>query len=299
MAQRLRRTLLVSLAGTLAFIFFIAPLLSPPPTAQGARKKLLFLTHPALYKHPSLEFAEKAVIEWGKTGGFDVTTLEGYKQQINSIDLTMLTPEYLNSFDGLMLMTNGNLPLSDPQKQALIDFVRNGKALIGTHCATLTLYNYPAFGEMLGGYYLRSIVPTAQVGKKMGVLKVEDRTHPATKMLGASWTVGEEFYQFGTAVYDPAKPRENISQVGSLPIPLAFSRDRVHVLLSLDTEQTDISDLPQLTKGGDYPQSWSREFGKGRIFYTTLGHREDIWGGDPMFRAHVVGGIRWALGLEK
>ena len=65
---------------------------------------------------------------------------------------------------------------------------------------------------MLGGYYLRSIIPTNQIAKKMGVLKVEDRTHPATRMLGASWTVGEEFYQFGTAVFDPAKPRENISR---------------------------------------------------------------------------------------
>ena len=301
MHESLRRRFLTVLFGTLALTLSVVPLLSQTPqtSASGARKKLLFLTHPSLYKHPSLGPAETAVIEWGKTGGFDVTTLEGYKQDIDKIDLTMLTPEYLAQFDGLMLMTNGNLPLTDAQKRSLIDFVRNGKALIGTHCATLTLYNYPEFGEMLGGYYLRSIIPTNQIAKKMGVLKVEDRTHPATKMLGASWTVGEEFYQFGTAVFDPARPRENISQVGSLPIPMAFSRERVHVLLSLDTEQTDISDLPQLTKGGDYPQAWSREFGKGRVFYTTLGHREDIWGNDPTFRAHVVGGIRWALGLEK
>jgi hypothetical protein len=152
---------------------------------------------------------------------------------------------------------------------------------------------------MLGGYYLRSIIPTNQVGRKMGVLKVEDRTNPATRGLGASWTVAEEFYQLGTEVWSERKPTENRSQVGNLPIPLAFSRDRVHVLLSLDTEQTDISDLPQLKKGGDYPQAWTREFGKGRVFYTTLGHREDIWGTDPTFKAHVVGGIRWALGLER
>src|SRR5450755_4090854 len=210
-----------SLFALLCLIVLAVPL-APRAAAQPAgRKKLLFLTHPALYKHPSLEFAEQAVIEWGKTGGFDVTTLEGYKQAVRQIDLTMLTPEYLNQFDGLMLMTNGNLPLTDAQKAMLVDYVRNGKALIGTHCATLTLYNYPAFGEMLGGYYLRSIVPTDQVGKKMGVLKVEDRTNPATKMLGASWPLAEEFYQFGTSVWDASKPAENRSQVGSLPIPLA------------------------------------------------------------------------------
>ena len=265
-----------------------------------ARKKLLFLTHAALYKHPSLAPAETAVVDYGKAGGFDVTTRQGYKEESAKLDMSFLTPEYLAQFDGLMLMTNGNLPLSEAQKRSIVDFVRNGKALIGVHCASLTLYDYPEFGEVLGGYYRRSIIPANSVGQKMGVLKVEDPSHPATKMIaGGSWPVAEEFYQFGTAVWDASKPTEQISQVGRLHIPMAFSRDRVHVLLSLDTEKTDISDLgPEVVKGGDYPQAWSRTFGKGRSFYTSLGHREDIWSADPTFRAHVTGGIRWALGLE-
>ena len=264
-----------------------------------ARKKLLFLTHAALYKHSSLAPAEAAVTDYGKAGGFDVTTLEGYKQDSAKLDMSFLTPEYLAQFDGLMLMTNGNLPLTGMQKRAIVDYVRNGRALIGVHCASLTLYDYPEFGEVLGGYYRRSIVPTTMVGRKMGVLKVEDPSHPATRTLGGNWTVAEEFYQFGTAVWDASRPTEQISQVGRLHIPMAFSRDRVHVLLSLDTEKTDISDLgPEIAKGGDYPQAWSRTFGKGRSFYTSLGHRDDIWSTDATFRAHVTGGIRWALGIE-
>jgi type 1 glutamine amidotransferase len=263
------------------------------------RKRLLFLTHAALYKHSSLAPAEIAVTEYGKAGDFDVTTLEGYKQESAKLDMAFLTPEYLAQFDGLMLMTNGNLPLTDVQKRAIVDYVRNGKALIGVHCASLTLYDYPEFGEVLGGYYRRSIVPTTLVGKKVGVLKVEDRSHPATKMMNDEWPVAEEFYQFGTAVWDASRPTEQISQVGRLHIPMAFSRDRVHVLLSLNTERTDISDLgPEIAKGGDYPQAWSRTFGKGRAFYTSLGHRDDIWATDVTFRAHVTGGIRWALGLD-
>ena len=274
--------------------------------AQGARqtnapKKLLFLTHAALYKHSSLAPAEKAVTELGAKGGFEVTTLEGYKQDSDKIDLSMLTPEYLAQFDGLMLMTNGNLPLTDAQKRSVVDFVRNGKALVGVHCASLTLYDYPEFGEILGGYYRRSIVPTTRIGQSnIGVLKVEDPHHPATKMLGGSWPLAEEFYQFGTAVWDPAKPTENISQVGRLHIPMAFTRDRVHVLLSLDTEKTDLTGLgPDVVKGGDYPQAWTVNAGRGRTFYTSLGHRDDIWSNDPVFRAHVSGGIRWSLRLEE
>lgn len=268
--------------------------------AQGPqpRKKLLFLTHAGLYKHSSLEPAEQSVTEWGKTAGFDVTTVQGYKQDSRNLDLSFLTPEYLNSFDGLMLMTNGNLPLTPAQRKSIVDFVRGGKALIGTHCATLTLYDYPEFGEILGGYYLRSLVPTDMIGKgKVGVLKVEDVTHPATRMLGGSWPLNEEFYEFGHAAWDASKPTENISAVGRLHILMPFTRERVHVLLSLDTDKTDLSDLPNVPRG-DYPQSWTVNAGRGRTFYTTLGHRDDIWAHDAVFRAHVTGGIRWALGLE-
>jgi type 1 glutamine amidotransferase len=266
---------------------------APPPG-----KRLLFLTHAGLYKHPSLEPAEAAVTAWGKGAGFEVTTRQGFREDAKTLDMSFLTPEYLASLDGLMLMTNGNLPFTDAQKRGIVEFVRGGKALVGVHCATLTMYDYPEFGEVLGGYYLRSLIPTAAVtAGKVAVLKVEDQAHPATRMLGSTWPLNEEFYEFGRTVWDASRPTENVSQVGRLPILLPFSRDRVHVLLSLDTDRTVLSDLQNVPKG-DYPQAWTRTFGRGRTFYTALGHREDIWAHDAVFRAHVTGGIRWALGLE-
>lgn len=261
--------------------------------APAARKKLLFLTHAGLYKHTSLGPAETAVIELGKAGGFDVTTVQGYQQDPKQLDFAFLTPDYLNQFDGVMMMTNGNLPFTDAQKKNLLDFVRNGKGLIGAHCASLTFYNYPEFGDMLGGYYRRSIKQNA-----IGVLKVEDPTHPATRMLGGSWPLVDEFYLFGTAPWDASRPDDNIDVLFKNKILMGFSRNRVHVLLSLDTDKTDITGFPDVVKGGDYPQAWTRDYGKGRTFYTSLGHRDDIWSHDPVFRAHITGGIRWALGLE-
>jgi type 1 glutamine amidotransferase len=79
---------------------------------------------------------------------------------------------------------------------------------------------------------------------------------------------------------------------------MGFSRERVHVLLSIDSELSDLTGQPEMVKGGDYPQAWWREFGEGRTFYTSLGHRDDLWSNDPVFRAHILGGIRWALRLE-
>ncbi len=269
----------------------------PSTSAQvsaGQPKKLLFLTHAGLYKHTSLGPAEKAVIELGRVGGYAVTTVEGYKQDAKQLDFSFLTPEYLAGFDGVMMMTNGNLPFTDAQKKHLLDFVRDGKGFIGAHCASLTFYNYPEFGDMVGGYYRRSNKQNA-----IGVLKVEDPKHPATKMLGGSWPLVDEFYLFGTAPWDASKPKDNVDVLFGNHIPMGFSRDRVHVLLSLDTDKSDITGFPDVVKGGDYPQAWTRDYGKGRSFYTSLGHRDDIWSNDPVFRAHINGGIRWALGLEQ
>ncbi len=262
-------------------------------TEQQVPKKLLFLTHAGLYKHTSLGPAERAVASWGPDAGYEVTALQGYLQERDELDLSIITADYLAQFDGVMMMTNGNLPLEEAQKGALLDFVRRGGAFIGVHCAALTLYDYPDFGEMLGGYFRRAVQQN-----HLFVLNVEDREHPATRMLGGSWSVVDEFYQFGTAAWSSDRPDENVDVLFGNRIPMGFSRDRVRVLLSSDTRATDLDGLQEIEEGGDYPQSWVREFGEGRSFYTALGHRDDIWSSDPTFRAHVVGGIRWALGLE-
>jgi len=260
--------------------------------AQPAPKRLLLLTHAGLYKHTSLGPAEAAVTSWGPEAGFELTTLQGYLQDAGSLDLSIVTAEYLAQFDGVMMMTNGNLPMGGSQRRALVDFVRRGGGFVGVHNAALTFYDYPDFGEMLGGYFRRTVGQNRLV-----VLRVEDSEHPATRMLGPSWPLVDEFYEFGTAAWSDARPEENVDVLFGNRIPVGFSRDRVRVLLSIDTGQTDLEGLGEVRAGGDYPQAWVREYGQGRSFYTSIGHRDDIWSSDPVFRAHLVGGIRWALGL--
>lgn len=98
--------------------------------------------------------------------------------------------------------------------------------------------------------------------------------------LPSTWVVFDEIYQFKN-----------------------FERSTVHGLLTLDKHPNDKTP-------GDYPVSWCKEFGKGRVFYTSFGHREDVW--DPTwtdrknskevaeaYQKHILGGIKWALGLEK
>lgn len=278
----------------------------------AARKKVLIFTYPGVgapgsHGHASLPAAEQQTLEWGKSAGFDVTTLKGYEPGVGKQDLTFFTPAYLNQFDGLIMMANGDIGLTAVQKKAIVDFVRSGKAFVGIHCATVMMYDFPEYGEMLGAYYFNSIftpllgndVPVNQ--RRIGVLKVEDTNHPATRMLGTTWPVAEEFYVFASAPWNEKTPEANISQPGNFKAPMGFSRERVHVLLSLDTERTNLdgaSPRAGVRKGGDYPQSWVRNWGKGRVFYTSLGHLAETFNNDSVFKAHLTGGIRWALGLE-
>ena len=197
--------------------------------------------------------AEKALPELAKIGGFDVTIQSDGRdavgrpspEEVAKMDFSFLTPSYLAQFDGLLMFTNGNLPLPPSRSGASSTSCATARPSSACTAPRSTMYDYAEYGDLMGAYYLRSIISTDQNPRRFAVLKVEDETHPAT-------------------------PTENVSAVGQLPIPLAFSRDRVKVLLSIDTDKTDLKDLP-LTKGGDYPQSWYRTFGKGRSFYTALG----------------------------
>jgi type 1 glutamine amidotransferase len=303
---------LLALAFVTAGSFAVSLDLSAQDARGAARKKVLFLTYPGVgapgsHGHASLPAAEQQAVEYGKAAGFDVTTLKGYEPGVGKQDLTFFTPAYLNQFDGLMMMANGDIGMTAVQKKAIVDFVRSGKAFIGVHCATVMMYDFPEYGEMLGAYYFNSIFTpllgsnTPLTERRFGVLKVEDDTHPATRMLGSSWPVVEEFYTFATAPWNASAPELNLSSPGNFKAPMGFSRDRVHVLLSLDTARTNLdgaSPRSRVRTGGDYPQSWWRHWGEGRVFYTSLGHLPETWTNDSVFRAHLTGGIRWALGLE-
>ena len=85
-----------------------------------------------------------------------MTTLKGYEPGVGKQDC-FFTPAYSNQFDGLMIMANGDIGMTAVQKKAIVDFVRSGKAFVGVHCATVMMYDFPEYGEMLGAYYFNSI----------------------------------------------------------------------------------------------------------------------------------------------
>jgi len=189
-------------------------------------------------------------------------------------ELKQLSPANLKNYDAVLFAsTTGDLPL--PDKRGFVDWIAAGKAFIGVHAAADTFHAFPPFIAMIGGEFRTH---GAQVS--VDCLN-QDPAHAACKPLPKVWTVFDEIYQFKN-----------------------FERARVHGLLTLDRHPNDKSP-------GDYPVAWCKEFGQGRVFYTSLGHREDVW--DPVhtekgvrknpaddaerFQKHLLGGILWALGL--
>jgi type 1 glutamine amidotransferase len=235
--------------------------LGSPGIVAAQTPRVLFLTTvetDRAHRHDSLEHAGAVLTTLGQTSGaFTVVASE---------DVAMLNPASLATFDAVIFFTAGELPVTDTQKAALLAFVAGGKGFIGVHSATNTFYQWPEYGRLIGGYMANhpwAGIPTT--------LRVEDTSHPSTAHFGSSVTITDEIYEFRD-----------------------WSRDNVHVLLSVDT--TSVPPAGNRTDN-DYAVAWTRRYGAGRVFYSALGHSIAIWD-DTRFRQHMLGGIRWALGQD-
>ncbi len=149
-------------------------------------------------------------------------------------------------------------------KQSILKYVRSGKGVVGIHAATAAFQNWPEYGEMMGGYYAGHIHQEV-------LIRPEDPKHPVNACFGGKpFTIRDEIYIF----------RE------------PYSRKKVHVIASLDLSRMED---PQKRPDRDYAVSWVRTYGKGRVFYTTLGHdAATYW--NPVFLNHLLAGIQFVIG---
>ena len=203
---------------------------------------------------------ETTFMELAKKHGFEVDCSQDSRVEI--------TGENLKKYDALFFYTTGDLPLSEAQKSDLLAFVRkDGKGFGGSHCATDTYRNWKEYNDLIGGAFISH--PWTQ---KIRVI-VEDKNHAATKHLGDSFFIKDEIYQYRA------------------PYP----REKGHVLLSLDMES--VNGLGS-RKDKDNAIAWTHEYGKGRVFYTALGHFPEVWN-DDRFQQHVMGGLQYMFGRAK
>lgn len=241
-------------------LVILAPALATRGKGQAARKgRLLYLTLSAGFKHDSVPMSRDIVTEIGqRSGAFDVTLTD---------DVSPFTAASLKNYDAVMFYTTGELPMNDEQKQAFVHFVRSGHGFVGVHSATDTFYTWPDYLEMIGGYF------NDHPWHQNVTVDVVDPSNPIVSALAPSFQINDEIYQISDFQY----------------------RDS-HVLLRLDPASVDMKKENVHRRFYGWPLAWTRSFGEGRVFYTTLGHEQAVWK-DPRYQQVLLNGIKWAMGL--
>jgi type 1 glutamine amidotransferase len=234
---------------------------SAPTTPQNPStpaSRVLVVTHTEGFRHSSIPIAETTIEQLGRSSGAFSTSFCRTAGDVRQ----MLTPAALASVDAVVFAnTTGNLGI--PDLPGFLDWIAAGRGFVGIHSASDTYHDAPAYLDMLGNEFQTH-------GDQTEVdAVVESRGHPAVAHLGARYRVFDEIYRF----------------VGN-------NRDVVTPLLSLDRFPRD--GLARAGDPGDLPLAWAKSHGAGRVFYTALGHREELWR-DTAFQQHVLGGVRGVL----
>jgi type 1 glutamine amidotransferase len=253
--------------------------------AAPKHHKILFFSKSSGFEHSTISYkngqpsyAEKMLQEIGAKHGWEFTF---------SKDGSLFSPDYLKQFDAVFFYTTGNLeepgtdgqpPMSAAGKQALFDYVSSGKGFIGTHSASDTFHTAnekdkgpdryanhgdaaDAYVRFLGGEFIKH-------GKQqVAPMKCIDPKFPGFAKYADGFAFQEEWYSLKD-----------------------FTKD-IHVLLVQDTSKMQGVEYQR----PPYPATWARKQGKGRVFYTSMGHRDDVWT-NPIFQDILVGGVSWALG---
>jgi type 1 glutamine amidotransferase len=219
-------------------------------------------------KPDELSMAEKIVTELGKENGFEVTC---------SKDGTLINPEHLAGYQVLYFFTQGELdapaektrdkaPAVDQEKRAcVLDFIKNGGGFVGTHCGGADTWhnwregNTRPFLDVVGAEF------RTHGAQQKSTVRVVDSSFPAVQGWPAQFELNDEWYAYK----------------GFMP--------NIRVLMMLETEGMS----GPMYKRDDYPITWCSTFGEGRVFYTGLGHRDDVWT-NPLYQKMVAQGILWA-----
>lgn len=243
--------------------------------AAGPTKKVLFFTKSSGFQHSAiarqgdaLGHAEKILRDLGGQHGFEVTC---------SKDGRMFDPDRIGQWDAFVFYTTGDLtkegtdkqpPISEDGLKAFFERIESGKAgFVGVHSATDTFGVHrkmdcdDPYIKMIGGHF------NGHGAQQEAELNVTDPNFPGAKDIPLTFKITDEWY----------------SQ--------KCQTDDLHVIIKHNTKGMRGADYQR----PDFPQTWAKSYGDGRVFYTSMGHREDVWD-NPLYQGLVLGGLSWASG---
>jgi len=247
---------------------------------KSETKKVLFFTKSSGFQHPviarrgdKLGHAERILTEIGKEHGFEV---------VASKDGRLFEPDQIGQWDVFVFETTGDLttpgsdrnpPISPEGEKAFYDAIRGGKGFLGMHCAADTFGHFgkrnkgaeDPYIQMIGGEFI------THGDQQPSRIDIVDPAFPGVaKGFGASgqsFTITDEWYSLKNMPED------------------------LHVILVQVTEGMK----GRMYQRPNFPITWAHAYGKGRVFYTSMGHREDVWD-NPMYQGLLLGALGWATG---
>jgi uncharacterized protein len=249
-------------------IILLLNLFSAAQSIASPKKHILVIGEEKGYRHEAVSHA-MATIErlgretqlWDATLRTDTEALTKRKLEYNAKNLT--------NFDAVVFFTGGDLEMDAQQKSDFLSFVHDdGRGFIGIHSAAITFVDWPEYGEMIGGYY-----DEHPWGTFDAPIVVEDPTFPGMQQWPKSFVLRDEIYQMRN-----------------------YSREKLRVLMRLDAGKIDLGNKSVHRSDRDFAVTWAKMYGKGRVFYTTLGHVQDNWD-KPEFQKMIIEAILWSTGI--
>lgn len=232
----------------------------PKPVRMLVVTQSAGFVHDSVRRKETLSPAEIAMMQLGQqTGLFKADCTQEVDKDF--------TKENLQNYDLVFFYTTGSLPIKDEDKEYFFKewLVQPGHGFIGAHSATDTYGDYEPYWDMVGGTFNGH--PWGS--RSMVTMTVHEPDHPAVKAWGPEFTIKDEIYQYKN-----------------------WQPEKVRVLMSINMAKTE------LKKPYHVPVSWVKEYGKGRVYYTNLGHNPETWTNKQFLEA-MTGGIKWVLHLEE
>jgi type 1 glutamine amidotransferase len=249
--------------------------------AASARKHVLaWADVRSGYQHDSISHAVATIERLGRESGSYDTFIRTDSQLITKHPIVFpagtgiasgeqFNVRNLNYFDAIFFFGVREIELTSTQRADLLSFVRDdGKGFVAAHAAATAFFSWPEFGELLGGRF-----DEHPWGITDGTVVVDDPGFPAMRGFPARAVFRDELYQLKD-----------------------FSRNKLRVLAHLDAAKLDLNRPLVHRKDGDFPVAWAKTYGKGRVFYSILGHDADDWDNPPL-RTMYYEAMRWALRL--
>ncbi|MEO1857328.1 MAG: ThuA domain-containing protein [Rubritalea sp.] len=248
-------------------------------------RKLLVFSVTRGYRHRSIDLGKKALKMLGEeTGAFEVVVSDELsnfeKNEIEKFDAICFLNTTNEVFQpklvkGVTLSKEERLEVDRREKRLqnnLLEFIKSGGGFVGIHAASDTFYKWSEYGVMLGGYFDGH----PWTSKTDVVIKVDE----SAKGNPIVASMGEESLSFKEEIYQLKEP---------------YNSKELDMLLRLDTEKSNMKVKGVKRKDGDFGVGWTKSYGKGRVFYCSLGHNEHIYW-NPKVMSIYLNGIQWAMG---